>query len=206
MNAARYFIRREEDEPPPFPHHSALLFKTVRDPSQTHVPPVTFAQRPPHACHPFLTPRHTTDIGAQNDPTPAKKDWVGSRLALSARSVAYGETLVSSGPVFKELAVQGAKVLVRFDSVGAGLEARGGKLTGFAVSGEDKQFVWADAQIQPDNSVLVSSAAVPKPVAVRYGWADFPVVNLFNKDGLPASPFRTDTFSVPPPPAPAKKK
>ena len=148
----------------------------------------------------------TTDIGAQNDPTPAKKDWVGSRLALSARSVAYGETLVSSGPVFKEMAVQGAKVLVRFDSVGAGLEARGGKLTGFAVSGEDKQFVWADAQIQPDNSVLVSSAAVPKPVAVRYGWADFPVVNLFNKDGLPASPFRTDTFSVPPPPAPAKKK
>ena len=64
------------------------------------------------------------------------------------------------------------------------------------MSGEDKQFVWADAQIQPDNSVLVSSAAVPKPVAVRYGWADFPVVNLFNKDGLPASPFRTDTFPM----------
>ncbi len=148
----------------------------------------------------------TTDLGAKDDPTPAKKDLVGARLALAARAVAYGETIVSSGPVFKELAVQGEKVIVHFDSVGAGLEARGGKLTGFAVCGEDKKFVWADAQVQPDNSIVVSAAAVPKPVAVRYGWADFPVVNLFNKDGLPARPFRTDTFSPPPPPPPAKKK
>ncbi len=148
----------------------------------------------------------TTDLGAKDDLTPEKKDWVGSRLALAARSVAYGETIVSSGPVFKEAVMQGDKVLVRFNAVGAGIEARGGKLTGFAVCGEDKKFAWADAQVQLDNSVLVSAAAVPKPVGVRYGWADFPVVNLFNKDGLPAVPFRTDIFSPPPPAAPAKKK
>ncbi len=144
----------------------------------------------------------TTDVGDKDDIHPTKKEPVGVRLALAARAVAYGEALVASGPVFKEHAVQGDKIVLRFDHVGAGLEARGGKLTGFAVSGEDKQFAWADAQIQPDNSIVVSAATVKKPVAVRYGWADFPVVNLFNKEGLPASPFRTDTF----PPAAAPKK
>lgn len=148
----------------------------------------------------------TMDLGAQNELTPAKKDLVGARLALAARAVAYGEALIASGPVFKEMAVQGDKVRVHFDSVGAGLAVRGDKLAGFAVCGEDKKFVWADAQVQPDNSVLVSAAAVPKPVAVRYGWADFPVVNLFNKEGWPAAPFRSDTFSVPPPPPAPKKK
>lgn len=148
----------------------------------------------------------TTDLGEKDDATPANKAPVGARLALAARAIAYGEKLVLSGPVFREMVVEGGNARLRFDHVGAGLEARGGRLTGFAVCGEDKKFVWADAQIQPDNSVVVSAAAVPKPVAVRFGWADFPVVNLFNKDGLPASPFRTDTFSPPPPPAPAKKK
>ncbi len=148
----------------------------------------------------------TTDVGAQDDPTPANKAPVGARLALAARAVAYREKVAFSGPVFRELAVEGAKVKLQFDHVGAGLEARGGKLTGFAVAGADKKFAWAEAQIQPDNSVVVSAAAVPQPVAVRYGWADFPVVNLFNKAGLPASPFRTDTFSPPPPPSPPKKK
>lgn len=147
----------------------------------------------------------TTDVGAPDDPTPVNKAPVGARLALAARAIAYGEKLVSSGPVFREMTVDGGNVKLHFDHVGAGLESRGGKLSGFAICGEDKKFVWADAQIQPDNSVVVSAAAVPKPVAVRYGWADFPVVNLFNKDGLPASPFRTDTFSPPPPP-PTKKK
>ncbi|MEQ2010021.1 MAG: sialate O-acetylesterase [Limisphaerales bacterium] len=148
----------------------------------------------------------TTDLGEKDDATPANKTPVGARLALAARAVAYGEKLVSSGPLFREMTVQGEKVLLHFDHVGAGLEARGGKLTGFAVSGEDKKFVWADARLLPDNSIVVSAASVPKPVAVRFGWADFPVVNLFNKDGLPASPFRTDTFSPPPPSAPVKKK
>jgi sialate O-acetylesterase len=144
----------------------------------------------------------TTDLGEKDDATPPNKAPIGSRLALAARAVAYGEKLPFSGPVFRELAVQGDKVKLLFDHAGSGLEARGGKLTGFAICGEDKKFVWADAQLQPDNSIVVSAAAVPKPVAVRYGWADFPVVNLFNKEGLPASPFRTDSF---PPPPPQKK-
>ena len=148
----------------------------------------------------------TTDLGEKDDLTPARKEPVGARLAVAARALAYGEKLMASGPVFKEMAVQGEKVLVRFDHLGGGLEARGGKLTGFAICGEDKKFVWADAQIQPDHSILVGAEAVKKPVAVRFGWADFPVVNLFNKEGLPASPFRTDTFPPPAPPAPVKKK
>lgn len=148
----------------------------------------------------------TTDVGAQDDPTPIQKAPVGARLALAARALAYGEKLAFSGPVFREMTVEGAKVRLQFDHIGTGLEARGGKLAGFAVAGADKKFAWADAQIQPDNSVLVSAAAVPQPVAVRFGWADYPVVNLFNKDGLPAAPFRTDTFPPPPPPSPAKKK
>ncbi|MBI5801378.1 MAG: sialate O-acetylesterase [Verrucomicrobia bacterium] len=148
----------------------------------------------------------TTDVGEKDDLTPAKKEPVGARLALAARALAYGEKIASICPGFREMTVQGEKILLRFDHVGAGLEVRGGTLTGFALCGQDKIFVWADAQLQPDNSIVVSAAAVPKPVAVRFGWADFPVVNLFSKDGLPASPFRTDTFSSLPPPAPAKKK
>jgi len=75
------------------------------------------------------------------------------------------------------------------------LEARGGALKGFAICGPDKKFVWANAEIDGDK-VIVSSPKVEKPVAVRYGWADYPVVNLWNKDGLPASPFRTDDFPM----------
>ena len=77
----------------------------------------------------------------------------------------------------------------------AGLEARGGDLTGFALCGPDKKFLWAKAEIQ-GRLVVVSSPQVSQPVAVRYGWADFPVVNLWNKEGLPASPFRTDDFPM----------
>ena len=74
-------------------------------------------------------------------------------------------------------------------------EARGGELKGFAICGEDRKFVWAKAEIVGD-TVVVSSADISCPVAVRYGWADFPEVNLWNKEGLPASPFRTDSFPM----------
>ena len=80
--------------------------------------------------------------------------------------------------------------ILTFDNVGGGLEARGGALTGFAVCGEDKKFAWAKAEIHGDK-IFLSSPEVSKPLAVRYGWADYPVVNLFNQEGLPASPFRT---------------
>ena len=90
---------------------------------------------------------------------------------------------------------KGDKIILSFDHVEGGLEARGGRLRGFAVCGEDRKFVWANAEID-NGKVIVSSPAVQKPVAVRYGWADYPVVNLFNGAGLPASPFRTDDFEI----------
>ncbi len=150
-----------------------------------------------------------TDAGDKDDIHPKLKEPAGARLALAARAVAYGEQVAWSGPVFKSMTVEGARAIVSFEHVGKGLEARGGKLTGFALCGDDRKFVWAGAEILPDNRVVVSHTDVKKPVAVRYGWADFPVVNLWNKEGLPASPFRTDTFSVAAPPTasktPAKK-
>jgi sialate O-acetylesterase len=132
-----------------------------------------------------------TDVGEENDIHPKKKEPVGARLALQARKIAYGESIVASGPTFKSLRVDGSKAIVRFDHVGSGLEARGGALQGFAVAGADGKFVWADAAIS-GNTVVLSSPKVAQPTAVRYGWANYPVVNLWNKDGLPANPFRSD--------------
>lgn len=136
-----------------------------------------------------------TDVGEENDIHPTKKQPVGSRLALAARGVAYGEKIEFSGPMFKRIRINGNQAIISFDHVGQGLEARNGALKGFAICGEDKKFVWGVAEIQGD-TVVVSSPNVEKPVAVRYGWADYPVVNLWNKDGLPASPFRTDDFPM----------
>jgi sialate O-acetylesterase len=137
-----------------------------------------------------------TDVGDPQDIHPKKKQPVGARLALAARAIAYGEKIEYSGPIYRDMKVADGKIILRFDHVGQGLEARDGELKGFAICGEDRKFVWARAEIRPDNTVVVSSPEVPKPVAVRYGWADCPVVNLWNKDGLPASPFRTDDFPM----------
>jgi sialate O-acetylesterase len=137
-----------------------------------------------------------TDLGEKDDIHPTRKAPVGARLALAARGIAYGERITYSGPIYRDMKVVGDKIILRFDHVGKGLEARGGPLQGFAICGEDRKFVWARAEILPDDTVAVSSPHVPKPVAVRYGWADYPVVNLWNKDGLPASPFRTDDFPL----------
>ncbi len=136
-----------------------------------------------------------TDVGDPKDIHPTRKQPVGARLALAARGIAYGENIVYSGPVYKSMEVRDHQIALHFDHVGAGLEAREGALKGFAICGEDHKFVWADAIIS-GNEILVSHATVEKPVAVRYGWADCPVVNLWNKDGLPATPFRTDDFPM----------
>jgi sialate O-acetylesterase len=136
-----------------------------------------------------------TDVGEKDDIHPKKKEPVGSRLALAARGIAYGEKIEFSGPVFKSMKVVDNTAVLTFDHTRSGLEARGGELQGFAVCGSDKKFVWAKAEIDGDK-VRVSSPEVAKPIAVRYGWSDFPVVNLWNKDGLPASPFRTDDFPL----------
>ncbi len=134
----------------------------------------------------------TIDIGDALDIHPRNKQDVGSRLALAARHIAYGEELVYSGPVYRAHRIDGNEVTLYFDHVGSGLTTRGGEPGGFAVAGADGPFVWADARLE-GNSVVVSSEAIADPVAVRYAWADNPDrANLYNSEGLPAAPFRTD--------------
>lgn len=136
-----------------------------------------------------------TDVGDANDIHPKKKEPVGGRLALAARAVAYGQNIIFSGPIYDRMTVEGSKAVLSFKSLGGGLVAKDGSLAGFTIAGEDHKFYNATAEIQ-GNQVVVSSDKVAKPVAVRYGWANCPVVNLWNKEGLPASPFRTDDFAM----------
>jgi sialate O-acetylesterase len=133
------------------------------------------------------------DVGMADNIHPTDKQTVGARLALAARHVAYGQNIVYSGPTYDGMKVEGGKAVISFKNVGGGLVAHGEKLQGFAVCGQDRKFVWADAQISGD-TVVCSSPDVPQPVAIRYGWANNPVCNLYNKEGLPASPFRTDDW------------
>lgn len=147
----------------------------------------------------------TLDIGESHNLHPRNKLDVGRRLALTARHVAYGEDLVYSGPTYDSLTIEGDKARVKFKNIGSGLtidaapatqpsvpEARpDSHLKGFSIAGADNKFCWATAVIEADG-VIVSSPDVRAPVAVRYGWANNPEVNLYNKEGLPAAPFRTD--------------
>lgn len=133
----------------------------------------------------------TIDVGEWNDIHPLEKNVVGERLALAARKLAYGEdSIVYSGPLFKSAVKKGSKIIVEFDHIGSGLVVEGGgDLYYFAVAGTDKKFVWAKAAIE-NNHVLVWSDEVSDPVYIRYAWADNPEgANLYNKEGLPASPF-----------------
>ena len=136
-----------------------------------------------------------TDIGEQLNIHPVKKDPVGMRLALAARAIAYGENIFYSGPIYNSCKIKGDKVIVSFDHLGTGLMAKDGDLQGFTVCGEDRNFVPAQAKIE-GSKVVIWSPDVPKPIAARYGWSNWMVVNLFNKQGLPASPFRTDDFPL----------
>lgn len=133
----------------------------------------------------------TIDVGDAKDIHPPHKQAVGARLALAARALAYGERLEYSGPIFAAVKIKGAKATLTFTHVGGGLVAKGGPLEGFTVAGADGAFHPARAEIR-GKTVVVSSDAVPQPAVVRYGWANVPEGNLFNKAGLPASPFRTD--------------
>lgn len=137
----------------------------------------------------------TIDIGEWNDIHPLNKKDVGKRLALAAQKIAYGEDVVYSGPIYSSMTIKGNKIILSFDNIGSGLVTKGdGPLKQFAIAGADKRFVWANAEIL-DNMVIVYSDEIENPIAVRYAWADNPEgANLFNKEGLPASPFRTDDF------------
>jgi sialate O-acetylesterase len=107
--------------------------------------------------------------------------------------VAYGEKIVHSGPVYQSMKAEGAKAVLSFKHTGGGLEARGGELKGFIIAGDDKVWREAKAEIKGDR-VIVSSPEVAKPAAVRYAWVKYPTCNLYNKEGLPATPFRTDDW------------
>jgi sialate O-acetylesterase len=135
----------------------------------------------------------TIDIGDENDIHPRNKLDVGRRLAAWALAGTYGQKMVPSGPLFERFDIEGDKVRIHFKHAPALKTSDGGPLKGFAIAGEDRRFVWADARIDGD-TVIVSSPKVLKPVAVRYGWADNPIANLYNSAGLPASPFRTDDW------------
>ncbi len=159
-----------------------------------------------------------TDLGSEYDIHPTPKQPVGERLALAARALTYGQRIEYSGPTPAGLKIEGNKAILSFDHASGGLiakelvptmgrknkqgvegfawrvkEGTGAKLTGFTIAGVDKKFHHASAEIV-GNTVVVHSEQVAEPLHVRYGWADHPLANLFNKEGLPATPFRTDNF------------
>jgi sialate O-acetylesterase len=136
----------------------------------------------------------TIDLGDPKDLHPPRKREVGERLARWALGTTYGQNVVYSGPLYESMQAQGNEIRIRFAHTGSGLEARaGGPLKGFSIAGADRKFHWADARVDGD-TVVVSSPDVAAPVSVRYAWANSPDCNLYNKDGLPASPFRTDDW------------
>jgi len=136
------------------------------------------------------------DIGEADDIHPRNKQDVGYRLALAARHQVYGEDINYSGPVYQSMVVEGSQIRLRFNLFGERLMAkdRYAYLRGFSIAGADRKFVWAKARIEGDE-VVVWNDHVSNPIAVRYAWEDNPEdANLYNKKGLPASPFRTDDW------------
>ena len=134
----------------------------------------------------------TLDIGDEKNVHPKNKVDVGKRLAHLALSGTYGKLGVARSPLFHDAIVESGKIRIRFDNIGGGLVARDGALKQFAIAGSDRKFIWADAVIDGE-TVVVSSPSIPQPAYVRYAWAENPAgANLFNAEGLPAAPFRTD--------------
>ncbi|HEY0244451.1 MAG TPA: sialate O-acetylesterase [Mucilaginibacter sp.] len=134
------------------------------------------------------------DVGNWNELHPLDKKDVGDRLALWAEHLAYGEKdIVYTGPLYQSYKIEGNKMIITFTNIGSGLMIKGpGDLYYFAIAGADKKYVWAKAKIDGDK-IIVWNDVVPNPVSVRYAWADNPDgANLYNKEGLPASPFQTD--------------
>jgi sialate O-acetylesterase len=168
--------------------------------------PFLFVQIAPHrSIHPsFREAQHliwqntpntamvvTTDVGNMENIHPTQKRPVGERLALAARTLSYGEKIVSSGPLFEQIKIVKNQAVITFCNVGTGLLAKDGDLKGFTIAGDDGKFLPAAATIQ-DNSVIVTSDKVTRPTAVRYNWSIMPEGNLFNRENLPAAPFRSD--------------
>lgn len=136
----------------------------------------------------------TIDLGEDDDVHPREKTEVAYRLERLAEQQVYGRELVASGPLYRSAHREGSTMVLEFSHLGSGLVSAGGPpLRGFAIAGSDRAFHWADAHIE-GRSVVVSSPEVPLPVAVRYAWGDNPDSSLYNAEGFPASPFRTDDW------------
>ena len=133
----------------------------------------------------------TLDIGENNDIHPSNKHDVGSRLAGLALANDYGKSIVSSGPLYKSFEIAGNKLMLEFESIGAGLVLKKLKLPEFEIAGADKKYVVAKAKIV-GNKIQLSSSSVRKPKHARYAWKDTSAASLFNKEGLPASSFTTE--------------
>lgn len=137
------------------------------------------------------------DLGLADNIHPTNKQDVGKRLALSALKTTYGEDIVYSGPMYQSVKFDGNKATVSFTETGSGLVSKNkyGYVNCFSIAGADHKFVWAKATITGNNTVVVSSDEVENPVAVRFAWANNPDdLNLYNKEGLPTNPFRTDDW------------
>ncbi|MDI1248821.1 MAG: sialate O-acetylesterase [Lacunisphaera sp.] len=134
----------------------------------------------------------TTDVGDAENIHPTRKRPVGERLALAALALTYGQPVEYSGPVFSRMTIEGNRAVITFQHAGGGLMAKGDALKGFTMAGMDGKFVPARAEIQ-DSTVVVTAEGIDPPAAVRYGWANVPDVNLYNREGFPAVPFRTDS-------------
>jgi sialate O-acetylesterase len=140
----------------------------------------------------------TIDIGSASIVHPRNKQEVGRRLALAAQAVAYDQKVIYSGPIYSSMKIEGNKIRLHFAHLGGGLVAprlfgNPARLVGFTIAGADHKFVGASARIEGD-TIVVENGSVEHPLAVRYAWQDFPICNLYNQAGLPASPFRTDDW------------
>jgi len=133
------------------------------------------------------------DVGDALDVHPKDKQDVAHRLALVAAKTVYGENIVDSGPTYQSMEIEGDAIRIKFSSLGSGLMIKDqyGYLRGFEIAAADGKFIWAQAR-QEGDSILVYAENVRRPVAVRYDWMNTPDGNVYNKEGLPALPFRTD--------------
>ncbi len=177
--------RRVWGEPFPF------LFVQIAPHRNTH-PAFREAQLRIWQKTPLTAMAVTADVGDANNIHPTRKEPVGQRLALAAQVLAYGERVEYSGPIYDSMKAKDGEIVLNFKHVGGGLISKDGELKGFTIAGADKKFVPAKAEIQ-GSTIIVSAEGMADPKAVRYGWANVPDVNLFNHEGLPASPFRTDS-------------
>jgi sialate O-acetylesterase len=136
------------------------------------------------------------DLGEADDIHASDKEIIGQRLAAAALKLAYGGDLEYEGPIYQRMAVEGGQMRITFSHVGSGLIQKGERLDGFAIAGSDGKFVWAEAHIE-GGAVVVSSKDIKEPKQVRYAWASNPRVSLYNREGFPASSFRTDQPPLP---------